>query len=457
MSGIVVLAVYALLMLGVTAIFTKRARDAENFHVADRNLGTVVSAMSIAATWIWAPALFTSAEKAYTSGIPGLFWFLIPNVACLLLFIPFAKRIRERMPQGVTLSGFMADTYHSEQVRKVYLIQLFLLAVLSTGVQLLAGGKILAAITGIPLWVMTIILAVIAYSYSQFSGIRASVLTDGLQMILMLGACALFVPWALSMDGGVEHLLSGLGGISGSYTRLFDANGISVLLSFGIPTAIGLIAGPFGDQCFWQRAFSVRKDRIGRAFTLGAVMFAVVPLSMGILGYLAAGSGYEAANAGQVNFELIAHLFPAWVMLPFLFMVISGLLSTVDSNLCAVASLTSDYGWSVGEAKGMMLLLLALGIGIANRPGLTVTHLFLFYCTLRATTLLPTALTLAGVKLTASGVFAGIVTSFCIGLPVFAYGNINNLSAWKTAGSLLTVLLSGIVAAAFSRKGARQG
>ena len=178
---------------------------------------------------------------------------------------------------------------------------------------------------------------------------------------------------------------------------------------------------------------------------------------MGILGYLAAGSGYEAANAGQVNFELIAHLFPAWVMLPFLFMVISGLLSTVDSNLCAVASLTSDYGWSVGEAKGMMLLLLALGIGIANRPGLTATHLFLFYCTLRATTLLPTALTLAGVKLTASGVFAGIVTSFCIGLPVFAYGNINNLSAWKTAGSLLTVLLSGIVAAAFSRKGARQG
>ena len=187
MSGIYVLAVYALLMLGVTALFTRRARDAENFHVADRNLGTVVSAMSIAATWIWAPALFTSAEKAYMNGIPGLFWFLVPNVACLLLFIPFAKRIRERMPQGVTLSGFMADTYQSERVRSAYLIQLSLLAVLSTGVQLLAGGKILAAITGIPLWVMTVILAAIAFSYSQFSGLRASVMTDGLQMILPRG------------------------------------------------------------------------------------------------------------------------------------------------------------------------------------------------------------------------------------------------------------------------------
>ena len=136
-------------------------------------------------------------------------------------------------------------------------------------------------------------------------------------------------------------------------------------------------------------------------------------------------------------------------------MVISGLLSTVDSNLCAAASLTSDYGWGIREAKSAMLLLLALGIGIANIPGLTVTHLFLFYCTLRATTLLPTVMTLAGKRLTGTGVFAGIVTSFCIGLPVFAYGNLNNLSIWKTAGSLLTVFLSGAVALALSQKEAR--
>lgn len=454
MRGIVVLIAYAALMLGVTAILTKRARSAEHFHVADRNIGTVVAAMSIAATWIWAPALFTSAEKAYSNGIPGLFWFLVPNVACLLLFIPFAKKIRQRMPYGVTLSGFMADTYKSEKVRGVYLGQLSLLAVLSTGVQLLAGGKILSSMTGIPFWVMTIILAVIAYSYSQFSGIKASVMTDGLQMVLMLAACLLFVPWALSMKDGADNLVAGLGGLSGDFTKLFDGNGIKVLLSFGIPTAIGLIAGPFGDQCFWQRAFSVKEGKIGKAFALGTLMFAVVPLSMGILGYIAAGSGYVAQNSGQVNFELIANIFPSWVMLPFLFMVVSGLLSTVDSNLCAVASLTSDFGCSLQTAKVSTIVLLVLGIGIANIPGMTVTHLFLFYCTLRATTLLPTALTLSGKKLTAKGVFIGILASFFIGLPVFAYGNINGFAAWKTVGSLLTVLISGTVALAISRKGA---
>jgi Na+/proline symporter len=452
MTGIIVIAVYTAIMLGCTVVFSKKAVTAGDFHTADRQLGLWQSAMSIAATWIWAPALFTSAEKAYSSGIPGLFWFLVPNVLCLLFFIPFAKRIRERMPEGVTLSDFMAKTYRSEKVRKIYLGQLSLLSVLSTGVQLLAGGKILSSITGIPFFWMTVILAVIAFSYSQFSGIKASVLTDAVQMILMLGACLLFVPWALSMEGGVSNLLHGLGGSAGSYTSLVDANGRAVLLSFGIPTAIGLIAGPFGDQCFWQRAFSIRKEKIGKAFALGALLFAAVPLSMGILGYIAAGSGAVITDAGLVNFQLIDAIFPKWVMVPFLFMVVSGLLSTVDSNLCAAASLTSDFGADLKTSKISMIVLLALGIGIANIPGLTVTHLFLFYCTLRATTFLPTAMTLSGKKLSANGVFFGVLASFVIGLPIFAYGNLAGLAVWKTVGSLVTVLLSGIVAYVLSRK-----
>ena len=94
MFGIVILAVYAVLMIGVTLMFTRKTTDAEGFHVADRRIGSVIAAMSIAATWIWAPSLFTSSEMAYTRGIPGMFWFTVPNVLCLILFIPFAKRIR---------------------------------------------------------------------------------------------------------------------------------------------------------------------------------------------------------------------------------------------------------------------------------------------------------------------------------------------------------------------------
>ena len=260
MYGITVLSSYAIIMLLATLLLTKRETVAEKFHVGDRHMGTLQSAMSIAATWIWAPALFMSAEKAYANGFVGLFWFLVPNILCLLLFIPFARKIRERMPHGISLAGFMGEQYHSARVKGIYLFQLGSLSVLSTGVQLLAGGKILSTITGIPMFAMTVILAAIAYSYSQFSGIKASVMTDAVQMIIMLAVCAILIPWALSMPGNIQALARGITGVTGDFTSLFSESGMQVLLGFGIPTAIGLFAGPFGDQCFWQRAFSIRED-----------------------------------------------------------------------------------------------------------------------------------------------------------------------------------------------------
>lgn len=453
MYGLIVLIVYFALMMGATLMFTKKEVDNESFHVANRDMRTIKSAMSIAATWIWAPALFVSAEKAYNNGIPGLFWFVVPNVICLMVFIPFAKKIRKEMPKGITISGYMKNKYNSEKVKKIYLFQLITLTILSTGVQLLAGGKILSNITGIPFIWMTIILAGIAYSYSQFSGIKASVMTDTLQMILILIACVIFVPWALKTENGLSNLVAGLSGKTGEYTNLFSGKGLEIFFAFGLPTAIGLISGPFGDQCFWQRAFSIKEDKIGKAFLLGAIIFAIVPISMGILGFIAAGSGFEAIDSGIVNFELITHLFPEWATLPFLFMIISGLLSTIDSNLCAMASLTTDIveDSNLRISKLSMIILLVIGILIANIPGLTITHLFLIYGTLRASTLLPTIMTLKGIKLSAKGVYIGILIALVIGLPIFAYGTIFNISAYKTIGSISTVLSAGIVALIISR------
>lgn len=451
---ILVLMIYTAMMLFSTVLLTRKEKNVIGFCVGNRNIGWTVSAFSIAATWIWAPALFTSTETAYTKGFAGLFWFLVPNVLCLVLFIPFAKRIRKEMPEGITLSGYMHSKYKSESVKNIYLFQLGALSVLSTGVQLLAGSKILSRLTGIPFWCMTVIMAVVAFSYSQFSGIRASILTDAVQMIFMLVSSIIFVAFGVKNGGGLETLCTGLKGVTGDARCIFSESGLEIFLGFGLPTTIGLISGPFGDQCFWQRVFCVKKDRIGRSFLVGALLFGIVPLSMGILGFIGAGMGYAAVDTSMINFELIRTLFPAWAVVPFLFMVISGLLSTVDSNLCAVSSLTTDFFRenTMGKTKLSMLLLLAAGIAVANIPGLTVTHLFLMYGTLRASTLLPTVLTLKGVRLAPQGIVAGVVAAMVIGLPVFGYGNISGIAIYKTAGSLTTALLSGVIALAVTRK-----
>ena len=91
---------------------------------------------------------------------------------------------------------------------------------------------------------------------------------------------ALLVALGLRLTGGLETVRAGLGSVSGEYTSLTSASGVEVLLSFGLPTAVGLISGPFGDQCFWQRAFSIQEDRIGRSFFAAALLFALVPIAM---------------------------------------------------------------------------------------------------------------------------------------------------------------------------------
>lgn len=442
MNVIIMLAAYAALMILATVLAGK-PKSAMEFHVANRGMGYVGSALSIAATWIWAPALFVSAERAYLQGVIGLFWFLAPNVLCLILFIPFAKRIRGLMPDGVTLSGFMGERY-GPAAKNAYLFQLSALSVLSTGVNLLAGAAVLKTITGLPFFPLTVILAAIALSYSLISGIKASVVTDAVQMVLILAACFLFVPWALQRNG-LHSLIAGLAGPGGNFGNVFSKKGLDVFLSFGLPTAVGLIAGPFGDQNFWQRAFSIRQDKIGKAFFWGAVSFGIVPLSMGLLGYIARGSGFVPNNPGVVNLEIVTSLFPAWATMPFVLMLISGLLSTVDSNLCAMSSLTTDITKTRNMAipRSAMVINLILGIAIANIPGITITGLFLFYGTFRASTFAPTVLTLAGKRL--KRIAPGVIASLVLGLPLFAWGTFANLPMAKVAGSLVTLCVSGIV------------
>lgn len=459
--ALITLIAYAVIMILVTLVFTKKENNMSRFCVGDRNTGWIKSALSIAATWIWAPALFTSTENAYTKGFAGLFWFLVPNVLCLILFIPFARKIRKEMPEGITLSGYMYDKYKSRGVKNTYLFQLGALSILSTSVQLLAGSKILSMLTGIPFWCMTIIMAVIAFSYSQFSGIKASILTDAVQMVFMLVVSIGFGIFGIKNGGGLENLVTGLNGITGDAGSLFSAKGLEILIGFGLPTTIGLLSGPFGDQSFWQRAFAVNKKHVGKSFFVGALLFGIVPLAMGILGFMGAGMRYAVKDVSVINFELITELLPGWCVIPFLFMIISGLLSTIDSNLCSISSLTTDIfkleDESVKKTKWAMVLVLVIAIGIANIPGLTVTILFLMYGTFRASTMLPTIFTLRGSKLTSTGIISGIISALCVGMPIFGYGNIAGVAIWKTIGSLTTLLLSGTIALIVSKAQLQKG
>src|SRR3989344_8439180 len=140
--GYAILLLYGAAMIAITYIFArwKRYRTMQGFLVAERNVNWWLGATSIAASWIWAPALFVSTQFAYQQGLPGIFWFTFPNIIALLLFMFLAPKIREKLPYGYTLPQWIKYRLESSKVHKMYLFHYFFYQLMAVTVQLFAGA-----------------------------------------------------------------------------------------------------------------------------------------------------------------------------------------------------------------------------------------------------------------------------------------------------------------------------
>jgi len=123
-DGYILLGAFWVAMMVLTLIFAKKKEDTrEEFLVAKRNIPWFFGGASIAASWIWAGALFVSTQKSYEMGLAGLFWFTVPNVIALLIFSFMGPRIRERFDRGFTLPQYIEQRLGSKWVHRLYLYQ----------------------------------------------------------------------------------------------------------------------------------------------------------------------------------------------------------------------------------------------------------------------------------------------------------------------------------------------
>jgi Na+/proline symporter len=478
MDGVLLLAGYFVVLMFLVRFISEKGTK-ESYLVADRKMPWWIAAFSIAATWVWAPSMFVAAEKAYTQGLPGVFWFVVPNVLTLVLFGFFASWMRKIKPDGWTFSAFIREKY-SNRTHNLYLVESFGLQTLSFAVQLLAGATILHKLCGLPFFGTTLALALIPLAYTVAKGIKASILTDFWQMLWIVVVLAVGLPIIFS-NTEPGTFADGLAGATGTFGSLTDENGINVMLSFGIPTAIGLLSGTFGDQMFWQRVFSIREGEVKKSMMFAALIFACVPVSLSFLGFIAAGAHLAISDTQLTNVASVIAFAPKWFVFPFLLLILSGLMSTVDSILCAVSSVSghdissrifASKEWCgrildnrllhffLGDGRRMakmaMIAVAIFAIIIANIPGMTIVYLFLLYGTLRSSVMLPSIWAIKGVKMSEAGLFWGILLSICVGLPIFAYGNLNGNVPMIVTGSLLTIGLSGILSL-FSREREKEG
>lgn len=490
------LLIFGLFMLGATYFFARwrKFTTAEGFLVGERKVNWLLGGSSIAASWIWAPALFISTLFAYEDGLAGLFWFVVPNIIALALFAVLAPTIRKKMPYGYTLPQWIRHRLESEKVHKVYLFPYFFYQLMAITVQLYAGGNLLALLLGIPVYqavaiITIVILAAIPLIYSLISGLEASVITDFIQLIFILLALVIIIPWVINVTG-VESIKAGLSGLQGTL-NVFDPK---TAFSLGIVTAIGLISGAISDQQYWQRGFAIKKNHIKKAFIFGALVFGLVPIVLGLLGFIGADPNVsiilpEGIDASMVGVMVVAKFLPVWTTFLFVIMLISALSSTLDPGMNAAGSLYAtdvmkytkyerdlmlrhEKGEKLTDKEKLkkhlldarrmsgsrttMVVLTILGflvaLGVIYIPKFELKQLWWVFNTIAACVVVPTVLSLYWQRLNAKGVLWGVLVAFFLGLPIFIYSNIIDNQLWTVLSSLFIILITLIFCIAFSKK-----
>lgn len=319
----------------------------------------LVYATSIASTWAWAPALFISGQQAYNNGLPGFLMFFIPNAITLFLFGLFAYYVRSKYPDGnsVTIENMLRFTGNQ---KKIHLAMTLLILFCSCCMQLLGIFMVIENFISSKIIAVTAVLLIALITTRN--GIKSCIRTD-------------LVKYFIIIIAGL-YLLSQVNSSGLNLTGHTDKSISDIWFTFGIPTTLGLLAAPYIDSTFVQRMYCVPKEKLVKTFALAAFLFALIPNIYGLFGFL----GIDGINKYFTDTNGIILLIA----------VLAALMSTLDSNLCALEAIISDY--TEKHTKLWITAFYALVAWIMINPAIDMSRLFTLYCTIRCTMLIPTLL-----------------------------------------------------------------
>lgn len=339
----------------------RRRENADSYMTAGNRVGFGVSAASMTATWIWASSLYASATSGYTYGISGPIHYGLWGALMILFIYPFGKRIRSLAPEAHSL----AEILHARHGRSSQLILAgsnILGSVLSLTSNFIAGGALIAMLSPLSFSTGIAIIATGILLYTMWSGLRASILTDFVQVCAMLGAVVVIVPAVFFMAGGPAIFEAGSSNLTDQQQSFFSSD---AFFNQGAPYIAAVLAYAIGNQTIAQRLFAVREDMIKPTFITATIGYGATVIGVGMLGVLALYLGIEPAN-GDVN-NLIPQLASSYLSIGllcvFFLMIIGSLASTADSDLSALSSIvmTDIYGRNIANGNASPQLMLLIG------------------------------------------------------------------------------------------------
>ena len=361
-------------------LYSKKFQGLNNYLTANRDIGLFSLTTSLTASALGAWILFGPVAASTWGGIGAIIGYSLGTAFPMIFLIFLGKKIRQDFPKGSSLIEFLRKKFGKSLFKLILLMTIFYMFIFLCA-EITAVSVLINYISGTPLWLTALIVLLATLTYTLYGGLRASLFTDNIQMVIIIILLIIsffiiqsFVGEQFTFDFLRQknpHL------ISASYLPGYTA---------GFTFFIAVAATNLFHQGNWQRVYAA-KDFLTLKKSLLISFLIIVPIIfyMGFIGMVA----FSIDPEGRPDLGFFSLLLKQNTILLSFLVVILGLaltISTIDTLVNAISSLIVVDGRAVYKLKGKtdylkvskyIIIVLSLIAFLIASKGFDILYLFL--------------------------------------------------------------------------------
>ena len=347
---IIIAYLIGIMAIGIWAGYRKRASSTQ-FFLAGRSLKWPMIGAALFTANISTIHLVGLSASGFSEGIVvGNFEWMASFCLIVLglIFVPFYLRTKIN-----TLPEFLEKRYSTTCRMIMAFITIWSALLVHIGVSLYAGAKVFDYFFGIPVIYSIIIIAVVTAIYTIIGGLKAIVVTDTIQAVLLLGGCILLTFFAIAKlpDAGIHSFAELKARVAPDQLSmahsLRDANG-----NFNEYSWLTLMIGYHvlgiwywcTDQTIVQKTLGAKDMRNGQLGAVFAGWLKILPLFFmvlpGVLAYVLFADKIKEPN--DTLTVMITNLLPTGLKGLFAAGLLAAVMSTVEAALNSTATVTAE-------------------------------------------------------------------------------------------------------------------
>ncbi|XP_044580342.1 sodium-coupled monocarboxylate transporter 1 isoform X2 [Cotesia glomerata] len=183
--------------------FSKKQKTSKDFLLGGSNIGTIPMAMSLAASFITAIELLGNPAEMYSHGTQ--FWM---TCVAFVLVVPITSKLY--LPVFMKLR--LTSTYEYLNLRfnrhcRLFASGLYMLQmILYSSVAVYAPALALSHVTGLDTYLAVALVYVVCIFYASQGGMKAVIMTDTFQGIVLLISLFVVVSMGMTLQGGISKV-----------------------------------------------------------------------------------------------------------------------------------------------------------------------------------------------------------------------------------------------------------